>query len=396
MSAASVKPKALILLPEAPYPAIGGGPLRTASIVEFLAANYELHAIHFRLAGDPDPADAYPAGYLKGSHSLELPQHAKALWPKMKRNLRRGLQGVPPLVDRFSRFDARIASIVRDQEFDLIWIEHFWAAPYGALLRPHARKLVLDLHNVESQYFASVGADAALLPRLLWGHFSQCALALEAKLIPDFDLVVTTSQDDRNRIAKLASASAVVPNTIPLQALPQIEKSESIVFSGNFAYQPNQQALEWFLAKCWPAIRRALPRCRLRLVGKEIEYARRVARNQRGIDFVGPVEDAVVAIASSRVAIVPLLAGSGTRLKILEAWAAGTAVVSTSIGAEGLGAIPDLQIKIADGAVAFAQSVVDLFDNRETRYRLAQAARQVYETSYTWQAAHKTLSELDL
>ena len=396
MSAASAKPKALILLPEAPYPAIGGGPLRTASIVGFLAASYELHAIHFRLAGDPDPADAYPAGYLKASHSLELPQHAKALWPKMKRNLRRGLQGVPPLVDRFSGFDARIANIVGEQEFDLIWIEHFWAAPYGALLRRHTRKLVLDLHNVESQYFASLGADAALLPRLLWGHFSECALALEGKLIPTFDLVVTTSHDDRNRIAKLASASAVVPNTIPLQEMPQIEKTESIVFSGNFAYQPNQQALEWFLAKCWPDIRRALPQCRLRLVGKEIEYARRMATNQQGIDFVGPVEDAVVAIASSRVAIVPLLAGSGTRLKILEAWAAGTAVVSTSIGAEGLNAVPDLQIKIANGATAFSQSVVDLFDNKEVRFRLAQAARQFYEASYTWQAAHKTLSELDL
>lgn len=396
MNAASAKPKALLLLPEAPYPAIGGGPLRTASIVGFLAANYELHAIHFRLAGDPDPADAYPAGYLKSSHSLELPQHAKALWPKMKRNLRRGLQCVPPLVDRFSGFDARIGTIVGDQEFDLIWIEHFWCAPYGALLRPHTRKLVLDLHNVESQYFASLGADAALLPRLLWRHFSECAATLERKLIPTFDLVVTTSNDDLSRIAKLASVSAIVPNTIPLQELPQVEKSESIVFSGNFAYQPNQQALEWFLAKCWPVILSARPRCRLRLVGKEIEYARRVAGNRQAIDFVGPVEDAVVAIASSRVAIVPLLAGSGTRLKILEAWAAGTAVVSTTIGAEGLGALPDLQIKIADGAAAFSQSVVDLFDNREARFRLAQAARQFYEASFTWQAAHKTLSELDL
>ena len=394
MSAASAKPKALMLLPEAPYPVIGGGPLRTASIVEFLAANYELHAIHFRLSGDPDPAASYPPGYLAASHTLDLPHHAKEFLPKLKRNLRRALQGVPPLVDRFSGFDAAIARILGDRRFDLIWIEHFWTAPYASVLRPHARKLVLDLHNVESQYFTSLAANSPTLHRPLLQRFSACSAALERRLYPAFDLVVTTSDRDRRRVP--AKAVAVVPNTIPWHDLPQVDKSASIVFSGNFAYQPNQQALEWFLANCWPAIRRALPICRLRLVGKEIQYAHAIAVGHGAIDFIGPVEDAVAAIASSRIAVVPLLSGSGTRLKILEAWAAGTAVISTTIGAEGLDANPGLQIKISDGSAAFSQSVVDLFDNKEGCSRLAQAARELYETSFTWQSSRKTLSELDL
>ncbi len=394
MSAVSTKPAALILLPEAPYPAIGGGPLRSASIIEFLAAKYDLEAIHFRLAGDADPAEMYPRGYLAASHTLDLPHHSKQFWPKLRRNAWRGWRGIPPLVDRFSGFDERVREIAGDRRFDLVWIEHFWAAPYGGVLRGRAAKLVIDLHNVESQYFTSMAVDASVSHRLLLERFSRCALEMERRLLPGFDLVVTTSEEDRRRVG--GCVSAVVPNTIPWRALPDVEKSESIVFSGNFAYQPNQQALAWFLAGSWPRIRKARPGCRLRLVGKELAYARSVAGRAECIDFVGPVEDAVLSIAESRVAIVPLLAGSGTRLKILEAWAAGTAVVSTRIGAEGLGAADDEQIKIADGEEEFAQSVLDLFDNKGASSRLAQSARLLYEARYTWESAREILLELDL
>ncbi len=394
MSAASVKPTALILLPEAPYPAIGGGPLRTASIIEFLAAKYELEAIHFRLAGDADPAESYPKGYLVASHALELPHHSKKFWPKLRRNAWRGWRGIPPLVDRFSGFDQQVRAIVGERRFDLIWIEHFWAAPYGEALKANARKLVLDLHNVESQYFASMAVDAPALHKPLLERFSRCALEMERRLLPGFDLVVTTSEEDRRRVG--GKSSAVVPNTIPWQKMPDVVKSESIVFSGNFAYQPNQQGLAWFLAGSWPEIRKARPGCRLRLVGREIEFARLVAGGAESIDFIGPVEDAVVSIAESRVAIVPLLAGSGTRLKIVEAWAAGTPVVSTRIGAEGLAAVQDEEIKIADGEGEFAQSVLDLFDNEGASSRLARGARLLYETRHTWQTARDILSELDL
>jgi glycosyltransferase involved in cell wall biosynthesis len=138
---------------------------------------------------------------------------------------------------------------------------------------------------------------------------------------------------------------------------------------------------------------RSYPACRLRLIGKEIRYAANRAPN---VDFVGPVADAIEEIAASAVAIVPLLSGSGTRLKILEAWAAGTAVVSTSLGAEGLEGKDGVHLSIADGGVNFARQVCLLLGEEGRRRELARQARQLYEERYVWGRAHQILSELNL
>lgn len=382
---------ALMLLPEAPYPVIGGGPLRTASIIEGLASQFELTAIHYRLSGEPDPATHYPPKLLKSSYTLELQQHSKSTIPRIFRNLNRALRGIPPLVDRFAGQEAAIHRILQNQHFDLIWVEHFWAAAYAQLLKQHCRKLVLNLHNVEHAYYDSLANSSPLLHRSLLQHFARNARQYEARLLPFFDLLVTTSSADAKRIQH--PNISIVPNTIPWHDQPSETQTESLVFTGNFAYTPNQQALHWFLEHCWPTILKQKPKLRLRLVGKEIYYA---YSNHPSIDYIGPVEDAIPEIAKSRLAIVPVQSGSGTRLKILEAWAAGCAVLSTPIGAEGLDAIDGEHLKIARGPAAFAQSVLDLLDNEVVRSRLVQAGRLLYEDRYTWKSARKILSELDL
>lgn len=381
--------RALIILPEAPYPAIGGGPLRTASILESLAKSFEITAAHFRLAGEPDPAQAYPPGLLTASHTLDLPHHSKAFLPRLARNLVRAARGIPPLVDRFSGQD--LAHVLTGQPYDLIWLEHIWLAPYASALRPHTGKLVVDLHNVESSYYESLAASSPAIHRPLLRQFARKSREAEQRLLPLFDLVLATSEDDARRIAH--PNIRVLPNTIPLHPVPQSTRSESLAFTGNFAYTPNQQALAWFLERVWPELLRARPQLRLRLIGKEIHYAYTSAPN---IDYIGPVPDAIPAIAESQVAIVPLQSGSGTRLKILEAFASSTPVVSTTIGAEGLELAPSRHFLLADSPSQFAQSIRELLENENVRSRLATAARELYEQRYTWQSAHAVLSRLDL
>ncbi len=103
------------------------------------------------------------------------------------------------------------------------------------------------------------------------------------------------------------------------------------------------------------------------------------------------MEDAIETLAGAKVCIVPLRSGSGTRFKILEAWAAGRAVVSTSIGAEGLGAADGRELRIADDAAGFADRVVELLADDETRARLGEAGRKRYEDGFTWDAAWAAL-----
>jgi len=141
---------ALFVVPEAPYPARGGGALRSASLIEYLAGRYVVDAIVFREPGAPDPRALFPAGMAREIHVLELPHHRKDAISRAMRNTGRLARGVPPLVDRFAGFADRIADFVRDRSYQVAVIEHFWCAPYWEQVAPVSAKTVLDLHNIES------------------------------------------------------------------------------------------------------------------------------------------------------------------------------------------------------------------------------------------------------
>ena len=131
---------ALILCPEAPYPVAGGGPLRTACMVEYLASRYELDVIAFREPGAPDPRAAFPLGLFRNFAVIDLPYHSKQPHARVLRNVRRLLRNTPPLVDRFAGFDLQIRG-----KYDVAVIEHFWCAPYVDRLRRALRS-----HRAES------------------------------------------------------------------------------------------------------------------------------------------------------------------------------------------------------------------------------------------------------
>jgi glycosyltransferase involved in cell wall biosynthesis len=116
----------------------------------------------------------------------------------------------------------------------------------------------------------------------------------------------------------------------------------------------------------------------------------------RRITFSGPIEDSVSELAASEAAIVPVISGSGTRLKIIEAWAAALPVISTTLGAEGLPCTPEQEILIADDPAAFGDAIVELLRSPELRSRLGCAGRRLYERQLTWEAAWPVLSALGL
>ena len=163
----------------------------------------------------------------------------------------------------------------------------------------------------------------------------------------------------------------VYPNAIPARPIPTEMRRDAIVFSGNMEYHPNRAAVRFFRRQIWPRLRDSHPNLVWRLVGKNPEAVRNLTDGDARIEVMGEVEDAVAELARAEVAIVPLLAGSGTRLKILEAWSAGTPVVSTSIGAEGLPARDAEHLLLADGAEAFTEAVTRLLACKELRETLA-------------------------
>jgi len=346
-----------------PRAGTGGGGLRSASLLEYLRSKYEVQVASFT-----------------------LPHHSKHLAARAWRNGLRLMRGVPPLLDRFAGFEAQLAL---EGRYRVAVIEHFWCAPYADVIRPYCDRLVLDLHNVESELAATHARATRGLESMAHRRFAGAYRELERRWIPKFDVVLTTSDEDRARIEH--PNVVVYPNALPLIDVPAVAEENCIVFSGNLEYHPNIEAVRWFTSAIWPDLRERNEELTWNLIGRNPEAISALVKGDARIRAIGTVEDAVAAIAAARVVVVPLLSGSGTRFKILEAWAAQRAVVSTAIGAEGLGARDGEQLLIADEPSSFSRAVQRLLDDRPRARALGEAGRGLYLERYIWPAAWRRL-----
>jgi glycosyltransferase involved in cell wall biosynthesis len=255
-----------------------------------------------------------------------------------------------------------------------------------------AGRVVLDLHNIESELQATMASAASGPSRLAYERFRRAYQDAEAHWLPQFDLVLVTSDDDLVRAQRIAPKAkfAVYPNAIPLRTAPSRTPERAFVFSGNLAYAPNITAVEWFAREVWPLARSL--NYEWRLVGMNPEAVSSIVGSDARL--IGPVEDAVEELAGSQIAIVPLRSGSGTRFKILEAWAACLPVVSTTLGAEGLNARHEEHLLLADTPQQFHQAMKRLVGDPALQARLGAAGRRLYEERFTWPVAWRMLEGL--
>lgn len=377
--------EAAVLCPETPYPLHGGGHFRTACLLEYLRKRYAIDLIVFREPQAPHPAELLPEGLARRLCVLDLPHHGRSAGARAFRACSRLVRGVPPLVDRFSGFERQIRAFVKGHEYALVLLEHFWVAHYAWLF--NSRRIVLDLHNIESVLLDRCAAAGSWPVSSALRRFARYSREREAQLLPRFTQLLVASSGDAKQVETQGNP-LVIPNAIPLVPLPLPPKRFEIAFSGNFEYLPNRTAIEWFHRHVWPRLRVRFPQLRWRLIGRNpgryLEWQR-----DPHIELTGPVVDAVEELARAQAAIVPLLAGSGTRLKILEAWAAGLPVVSTAIGAEGLeeGAF------IAASPKAFIAELSRLLESPAERKAAGEQNRSLFEQKYNWPAVWRILEE---
>jgi polysaccharide biosynthesis protein PslH len=387
------KPRAVILTPEVPYPLAGGGSLRTASLLHGLARSYQLDLIVFRQPGAPDPRILLPCGLVNRVSVIDLPANGRSFIARSLRNAIRLVRQIPPLVDRFSGFERQVAGALHGQTYDLGVIEHFWCAPYCEQLSAVCRTSVLDLHNIESVLHERCSRTEAGAVRFAHRVFAEAAADMERYWLPRFSRILTASSSDRALVLARAPKAwvTIYPNAVSLPLLPTCERRHTIVFSGNLEYHPNVSAVRFFRQEVWPRLRDCWPRLVWRLVGSNPRAVEPWTKGDPRIEVTGPVEDAYRELARAQVAVVPLLAGSGTRFKILEAWAAGLPVVSTALGAEGLPARHGHHLLIADTAESFAAAVSKLLNDSTLRCELARAGRLLVESEFTWEKAWESL-----
>ena len=390
---------ALFISAEAPYPLAGGGALRSASLLNFLARRYAVDMIVFREPRAADPRVHLPPGLVRHLHVVDLPPHARNTLARAARNASRLARRVPPLVDRFAGFDAQIAAATRGQRYEIAVIEHFWCAPYWKQAAAVSAATVLDLHNIESVLHSrsALAGGAHALERWMHRSFQGICRDLEEEWLPRFTYLLAASHPDAELLRTISPGSQVLvyPNSIPLAPAPPRREENMIVFSGNLEYHPNVAAVRYFRGEIWPELRERWPGLVWRLIGKNPRGVAKIVSGDPRIELSGPVGDAVTELARAKVAIVPLLSGSGTRVKIVEAWAAGVPVVSTTLGAEGLPARAGEHLLLADGAPGFRDAVSSLLASPALRDRIGRAGRYLFECEFSWEAAWKCLQFLD-
>jgi len=396
---------ALFLSAEAPYPLAGGGALRSASLLHYLARTREVDVIVFRQPGDPDPAAQWPgvapsilrpvrlADLARRVTVIDLPHHSRHPFARAWRTASRLGRRALPLVDRFAGFGRQIEEATGGRRYGIGIVEHSWCAPYWENISKVCERTALDLHNIESILHARCadtgrGADA-------FAHraFRRMSLRLEREWLQRYTWVLAVSETDAGAVRRIAPSARVLvyPNAIPALPRPLRAEEDVIVFTGNMEYHPNASAVRFFRREIWPLLRERWPALVWRLVGRNPAAVARYTAGDSRIEMVGPVDDAVGELARAKLAVVPLLAGSGARFKILEAWAAATAVVSTALGAEGLEARDGENLLLADSAPAFAEAVSRLLASPEDRQRLGMAGRRLLEKQYTWDAVWRRI-----
>ncbi len=380
--------RVLLVTPFLPYPLSSGGRIRNFYLLRGLAERHEVTL----LTGINDVREGAAADVLRG-YCQDV---VTVLIPDERRSIRAHAAGllsprpyyraVSPSVPLQDACDALLAR----GRFDVIQVESLNAAHVA--LRATGVTKVLDMHNVESLYFRRLlGRMPPGLSKMLMLSDAVKLPGYERRVLPAFDRCLAVSEFDAAELRRRAPDAriVVIPNGVdpdefaPVDAIPE---PNHLVYTASFTYAPNVDAMVFFCGEVLPRIRAALPEVRVSIVGQHPDQQIRDLARLPGIEVTGWVPDVRPYLARASVAIVPLRWGSGTRLKILEAMSMGKAVVSTTVGAEGLDVRAGYDLELADTAEQFAERTLALLRDEDRRARLGAQARRTVLARYAWTA----------
>lgn len=381
-----VAPKFLRLLAVTPYPMVppvSGGRLRSFHLISELLRRG--HAVTNWVVSADDESLTWTDDQMKPALRHIPARRRIGLWRKLEGLVSRYPEGpwaCPPpasLTDVEDRFDVAV-----------LFQAH--VGRYAAPLIDAGIPVVYSAENVENELARRLAPLA--LTRMSGARFRLDAWKFrrfEASLLRQASLVTTVSERDAAQLRRLVPKARieVLPSGADVSGVAFVDHSENrgdvVIFLGTLGYLPNRDGVTWLVDRILPLVRSRRPRVTTRLVGSSVPGAIDALHGD-GVELIGLVPDVQPELASADLFVAPLRAGAGTRLKLLEAFAAGIPVVATSIAAEGIDAVDGTHLAIADDERGFANAIVDLLANPAKRMRMSLAARQLVEARYDWTA----------
>ncbi len=384
--------KVVFLTPQLPYPPHQGAAMRNLALIKHVSVEHDVILLSFA----PNPISSEAASILGG-----LCIRLDTIDPPNRRLISRARDLVssrmPDMARRLASepFAQRLEMILKRYDPEIVQVEGIELARYIPLIRSHGHaRIVLDEHNCEyklQQTIASTDRAGAsrIIPRLYSRIQHRRLMSFEASACGDVDAVTAVSEDDREALEKLDHAAkiTVMPNGIDHGEYDRIQrdpdtKRPALIFIGTMDFRPTVDAVTWFVDKVWPLV--DVPELRFFIVGRAPTSAVRKLAGER-IKVTGAVPDVAPYLTRAAAAIVPIRSGSGSRLKVLEAMAAGVPIVSTSVGMAGIDAKPNSHYLEADSPEEFAAGIRRTIAAPATAAKMAARARSLVRKRYGWE-----------
>jgi len=377
-----------------------GGKIRSYNILRELARQHSVTFFSFYAAHDSDlhpglkamfdRVVCLPIAFPKPKSLTEMRDYTMRLFSREPYNITKYCR---------SEVRRRLQALLKEETYDVILCDFMIAA--GVIPWDWPTHKVLFTHNVEATIWRRhyEVATNPVWKAASWWEWQRMEAA-ERKYLHLADKVLTVSETDRDAFASFVDADklAVIPTGVDVnyfQPLPTEEKANSLVFTGSMDWLPNEDAILYFVDAILPLIKRECSDVSLEVVGRNPSLKLlALTKREQSVRLTGWVDDIRPFVARAAVCIVPLRIGGGTRLKIFEAMAMSKAVVSTSVGAEGLPVQSGENILVTETPRDFAQAVLSLLRDPNQRQRLGASARALVQERYSWRKVAETFADV--
>jgi sugar transferase (PEP-CTERM/EpsH1 system associated) len=372
-----------------------GGKLRTWHVMRHLAARHDITYVSFEDSTQTEADRLWMREVCSRLETVPRTDAAKGTWRFYADAARYLVDPVPYAVAKYrsAAYRAKIEALLAEERYDAVVCD-FLPPVVNLPVRLPCPAIVFT-HNVEAEIWRrhaeqATNAASKYLMTQQWHRM----LRFEAAALARFDLVLAVSEADAKTFARLYPKSVTRPVHVvqtgvetdyflPSAAAPE---RAHLVFTGSMDWLPNEDGMTYFCREILPKIRESEPEATLSIIGRAPTPAVRKLAEIPGVEVTGRVDDVRPHIARGAVYVVPLRIGGGTRLKIFEAMSMAKAVVSTTVGAEGLPVTSGRDIDIADEPSRFAHAVVHLIRDTEARRAIETAARRLVVERYDWSA----------
>jgi glycosyltransferase involved in cell wall biosynthesis len=393
------------------YPLDAGPKVRSYHMLRHLAGKHRVTLVSFVRPDDPPEAVEHLRGICHAVHPVPM---RRALWRNLRAGLVGLLTGLPMVIarDEMGEMRATLRRLTRGTAFDAVHADQLsmagygqWAARMTGAPRPPA---LLDEHNaiyLLARRMAEI--EARPLRRAIMAREARAFRRYEAAMCQAYDAVLTVTQEDRDHLlalfppekrAALAAKFTVVPICVDPEATAPVPHrnggAPTMLHLGTMFWPPNVAGVLWFARQVLPLVHQQVPEARFVVVGKNPPPEVEALAVDPRVEVTGYVADPAPYLAAADAFVVPLHAGGGMRVKILDAWLWGLPTVSTPVGAEGIAARDGENILVAGDAPAFARATVRLLTDPELNRRLRDNGRTWVEAHYGWREVYRRVDQV--